>query len=487
MAALVGSGTLAVNLPVAHAYVTYVAPAIGDEPAGFFLQERAADPAVFVSVAVESLSPVPQVGDEVSLTVTEVAMADKLPKAMAVMNLDILSVDNDIPSLVTNVTYASDLLTALSNYDSRMIALTATITEEFAAAGREHLSARIVTPGIPAATTFFRLRLPTTLVEGLDLRTGCQVTLHGTPLWRYSDTAQPSAWRDLDLPATAASCAPPALLSATPLGPTEVLLTFDRRIEPTSVIDPSTQFSLTPALAVLAADVAGRLVTLTTATQVPSQAYDLEVDASVQDVLGAGISPTANSASFTGFATAPCLPAVVISQIYAGGGNGGAPYTNDFVELHNRSTLAVDLSAWSVQTTSAAGTSWTKTDLSGLLQPGAYYLIQMAAGSTPSGTLPTPDLVGTSAMGATAGKVALVYDQVQLSGACPTMSVMDLVGYGATACHEGTAGTVAPSNTTSVQRLNTGCMDSNSNPADFATIAPTPHNSSSPANSCLCQ
>jgi hypothetical protein len=34
---------------------------------------------------------------------------------------------------------------------------------------------------------------------------------------------------------------------------------------------------------------------------------------------------------------------VVVSQIFAGGGNAGASYTNDFVELFNRGSAAVDL------------------------------------------------------------------------------------------------------------------------------------------------
>ena len=37
-----------------------------------------------------------------------------------------------------------------------------------------------------------------------------------------------------------------------------------------------------------------------------------------------------------GMATAaPANAAVMISQVYGGGGNSGAPLTNDFVELHN--------------------------------------------------------------------------------------------------------------------------------------------------------
>ena len=46
---------------------------------------------------------------------------------------------------------------------------------------------------------------------------------------------------------------------------------------------------------------------------------------------------------------------VVISQVYGGGGNSGAQYTNDFVELFNRGTTTVSLADWSIQYTSATG------------------------------------------------------------------------------------------------------------------------------------
>ena len=57
-------------------------------------------------------------------------------------------------------------------------------------------------------------------------------------------------------------------------------------------------------------------------------------------------------------------PDVTISQVYGGGGNSGATYTNDFIELFNRGTAAVDLAGWSVQYAAATGTSFQVTALS---------------------------------------------------------------------------------------------------------------------------
>jgi hypothetical protein len=102
------------------------------------------------------------------------------------------------------------------------------------------------------------------------------------------------------------------------------------------------------------------------------------------------------------------ITSVTISQVYGGGGNSGATYTHDFVELYNRSASPVDVTGWSVQYTSAAGSSWQPAVLTGVIQPGTYYLVQQAPGAGGTLALPTPDAIGSSAMAAGSGKVALV-------------------------------------------------------------------------------
>src|SRR5215470_17611897 len=87
---------------------------------------------------------------------------------------------------------------------------------------------------------------------------------------------------------------------------------------------------------------------------------------------------------------------VVVSQIYAGGGNSGAAYANDFVELLNRTATVVDLSGWTVQYASAASTSWQATALSGTIAPGHYYLVQLASTAAVGAPLPTADATGTT-------------------------------------------------------------------------------------------
>ena len=178
---------------------------------------------------------------------------------------------------------------------------------------------------------------------------------------------------------------------------------------------------------------------------------------------------------------------VVISQVYGGGGNSGATYKNDFIELFNNGGAAVDLTGYSVQYENATGTvAWAVTSLpSKTLQPGHYFLVQEANGTGGTVDLPTPDATGTLALGAAAGRVVLVSNTTPLTtGSCS--GVVDLVGFGTTAtCFEGSGPTPAPSNTNAVLRAQAGCTDSNNNSADFTAGAPNPRNTSTAAHLCV--
>jgi predicted extracellular nuclease len=179
-------------------------------------------------------------------------------------------------------------------------------------------------------------------------------------------------------------------------------------------------------------------------------------------------------------------PRVVISQVYGGGGNAGATLRRDFIELFNRGATPADLTGWSVQYNSAAGTgTWQKTDLTSVvLQPGQYYLVAEAAGAGGTVDLPPPDADGSIAMSATAGKVALLSTQLAASGTCPAGNVIDLVGYGTTATCSETAPTATLSNTTAALRNVGGCADTDNNAADFSVGAPDPRNTSASLNPC---
>src|SRR5579884_240185 len=181
---------------------------------------------------------------------------------------------------------------------------------------------------------------------------------------------------------------------------------------------------------------------------------------------------------------------VVVSQVFAGGGNSGAPYTNDFVELFNRGSTAVDLTGWSVQYAPATSTSWQATPLGGTIQPGRYYLVQLASSASIGAALPTPDATGTSNLAASGGKVAVASTATALAcgasaGSCSaTAGVVDLVGCGPASDFEGAGSAPALSATTAALRAGGGCVDTDTSSADFATGSPAPRNSASAAQSC---
>ena len=178
---------------------------------------------------------------------------------------------------------------------------------------------------------------------------------------------------------------------------------------------------------------------------------------------------------------------VVISQVYGGGGNTGATYKNDFIELFNAGSSAVSLQGWSVQYASATGTSWQVTPLGNItLQPGQYLLVQEALGAGGTTNLPSPDASGTIALSGTAGKVALVRSATALSGTITATSanIEDFVGFGSATTYEGSAPTPGPSNTLAVARAGNGCTDTNNNGADFGTAAPQPRNTATAVVVC---
>ena len=182
----------------------------------------------------------------------------------------------------------------------------------------------------------------------------------------------------------------------------------------------------------------------------------------------------------------PSSAAVVISQVYGGGGNSGAVYRQDFIEIFNNGSSVENIGGWSVQYATATGSNWAATAIPAgtTLQPGAYLLFRQAAGSGGSVDVPG-DITGTLAMAGTAGKVALANGSAQLSGTAPTAGVVDFVGYGPTATGaEGGSPTAGLSNTTAALRNAAGCTDTNSNGADFSVGTPAPRNSATPVVLC---
>lgn len=233
--------------------------------------------------------------------------------------------------------------------------------------------------------------------------------------------------------------------------------------EPTSSPAPSE----TPSPTASATDLATTILELTP-TPTPT--------ATPPALLGPPPEPQSPASPFESSQFRPqASTALILNQVYGGGGNSGAPYQNDFVELRNVGATSVDVSNWSVQYASATGSAWSITPLSGTVAPGQYFLVRLAGGANGL-PLPTPDITGTTNLSATAGKVALVNTTTALTGACPALvSIVDFVGYGSAANCSETSPTGNLSNTKAAIRL--GPVDTDNNAADFGVAAPNPRNS----------
>lgn len=156
---------------------------------------------------------------------------------------------------------------------------------------------------------------------------------------------------------------------------------------------------------------------------------------------------------------------VVISEAYGGGGNSGAPYSNDFVELYNPTNAPIDLTGFQLEYYSASGNLGNTTELSGTILALGYFLVQMSAGTNAAQALPSPDLEGTASMGGKAGTVKLTKGGADV----------DVLGWGTATIVEGAAAG-ATDNTTSAQRT-APATDTDNNAADFTIAAPTPRGS----------
>lgn len=172
---------------------------------------------------------------------------------------------------------------------------------------------------------------------------------------------------------------------------------------------------------------------------------------------------------------------LVISEVYGAGGNAGAVYNADFVELYNPTAAALSLDGLAIHYRSAAGGSGgTPVALAGSVPAKGHYLIRMSAAGTTGAALPTPDAApGTFSMAAAGGQVALQKGTAVVATSGNTTantSLVDFFGTTGAASFETAPATAAATATKSLNR--TGGADSDSNAADFALADPTPTNSS---------
>lgn len=181
----------------------------------------------------------------------------------------------------------------------------------------------------------------------------------------------------------------------------------------------------------------------------------------------------------------PAGTGLVINEVYGGGGNSGATFRSDFIELYNPTNAAISLAGKSIQYRSTSGgAGGAAVALTGTVAAHGYFLIKAADGAnTGLPALPTPDATTTFTMSGSAGQVLLINGS-SFSGTgnvAGNAGLIDMVGYGTgNNTFEGATMGANLSNSTSASRkLQTTAGDTDHNGNDFASGAPSPLNSGS--------
>jgi hypothetical protein len=189
---------------------------------------------------------------------------------------------------------------------------------------------------------------------------------------------------------------------------------------------------------------------------------------------------------------------VVISAFYGGGGNTGAPFNADYVELANNASAPATLTSHTLQYGSPTGTTIAGNVAlpSPLTIPAkSYYLVKVSATGANGIAVPFDFDGSTIAAGGAAGKIYLVNQTANITNLNPNgnAAVVDAIGYGTTANQrEGAAvanNAPAPSNTQGIRRTVTSFLqvDTNDNASDFAVYTITTTGADAPRNSATTQ
>ena len=195
-----------------------------------------------------------------------------------------------------------------------------------------------------------------------------------------------------------------------------------------------------------------------------------------QTILGLTLATTAMVAGTS-------QAAVLINEVYAGGGSSSATaaYMTDYVELYNTGATAVDLSNYQLQYASSGRANGVFDIPIGTLSAGAsipamgYYLVQTGTAGTGGAADPMADAKFTFSNGVSGASLSNASGSVRLVD--PSAAVLDLVGYGTlTNGNFETAPAPKPTDA-SVSLQRTLFVDTNDNSVDFTNATPTPQSS----------
>jgi hypothetical protein len=312
-----------VSLPVQGALVSYVRPAIGGESAAFYLQDRQSGPALLVAVDPATVGGGLAVGDRVDLVITGVGMAYGEPVAAAASVVR-QAQGVDVTPLIQDLSTATDVVSALDAYVDELVTITVVLTGGYGASGTGFVEFPVVTAGYPGGDANLRLRVRDTLPDLLDLVPSCRVRVGPAPLGRYNATAEATARAAAELTGIE-RCPAPQVVSAVATATSEVRITFDRRLDPGSVLADGSQVTFGGGLTAVAATALGRELTVTTSAQTAGLGYTSTVGDTVTDQTGTAVAAFARSASFVGYVVPAVLRLTELAPRLA--------FSRDLVEL----------------------------------------------------------------------------------------------------------------------------------------------------------
>ena len=203
------------------------------------------------------------------------------------------------------------------------------------------------------------------------------------------------------------------------------------------------------------------------------------------DVLCPGSSPTPTPTP------TPSKTNFRISQVYTRGGEAGATYQNDYVELFNAGNTTIDLKGWALlvdtfegDTESSLGSSFNSFSV----PPGMHVLLSYLGNGSNGQPLPKDDFgPGVVGLGSTRGNIILLPpgQPVPFGCAAQMAAAADSLSYGSATCSvsEGPPAPAPPSNK-SLTRIEGGCTDTNNNLNDFLFADPNPRPTSSALTPC---
>ena len=234
----------------------------------------------------------------VSFDVTTTMVDGGLLRAVAISGYMRTGTGADVSALAEDISAATDVVTALDDYESELVSFAATVVEAPGGAGDTFEAANIETAGVTGAERNFRLR--GNVLDLLALEVGCALDVDEVIMWRFNAAAQPQT---LDAAEVSGTCPTvPEVVSAAAVDDATVNVAFTRPIDPATFAAGDLMLTVgatTLAVDGVAIDGAGATVTLAAGSELEDATEYTVTVTGVADFLTQAISTAANTATFT--------------------------------------------------------------------------------------------------------------------------------------------------------------------------------------------